>query len=99
MRVAAGQIILSERIVRIDGERSGYPFPGTVVFAEFKKRGYAQMGGTRIFRVWSKFALGEVGTFSCGLFGLLIAAVRAVDRNEKANRLRISGLNFGRAFE
>ena len=50
-RVAARQIILGKRIVRVDRQGAGYPFPGTIVFAEFKKRGYAQMGGTRIFRV------------------------------------------------
>src|SRR5207253_10701957 len=80
-RVAARQIILGKRIVRVDRQGAGYPFSGPIVFAKFKECCNAQMGRPRIFRVKSKFTLGEFDPFACSVFAILITAKRPVNLN------------------
>ena len=80
-RVAACQIILGKRIVRVDRQCSGYPFPGTIPFAEFKQCRNAQMGWPRIFSVKSKFTLGEFDPFPCRIFAIFITSKGPVDLN------------------
>lgn len=71
-RVATRDIIQSVNIVRVDGQRSGNPFPGTLLFAELDECRDSQMGGPRILWVTLKFTLGEVDAFAGGIFRILI---------------------------
>src|SRR5439155_20642144 len=97
--VAARDIILSHRIVRVDGQCSGEPLPGTLYFAQLNQCRSPKVRRPGILRVQNQFALRSLDPLSCSSFAVSFATKRPVYLNQEADRLIIVWPDFGRALE
>src|SRR2546423_1429970 len=73
-RVDTGNIVLSKDVVRVDGQRSGYPFLSTVRLPNANKSSGAEVGRPRILRMNGEFALCSFDASSRGTLFLPITA-------------------------
>src|SRR5437588_819350 len=68
--VAAGQVVLRKRVIGINRDGAGHPFPGAVIFTDFQERGDAQVSRPRILRMLSKLLLSQLYTLTCRLLAI-----------------------------
>jgi hypothetical protein len=69
-RINAGDIVLRQDIVRVDGQGSRGPFSRAIVIANGNQRGGAEISWPRVFRVKGEFILGAFNAAACGTLAI-----------------------------
>ena len=69
-RINAGDIVLRQDIVRVDGQGSRGPFSRAIVIANGNQRGGAEISWPRVFRVKGELTLGAFNPAACGTLAI-----------------------------